>query len=93
MFVAFETRVTCLLCGYRMRCLWMDYVRVNKRSMRKTGGGPAITWIERRCTECRWPSPTSMPVTRYVPTPVDAAKIRAYRLRRWPQLAEEGLVA
>jgi hypothetical protein len=94
MFLTFEARRPCVLCGYRLRHLLMDTFRVNKRSLTKTGKGPSLGFSDRICPECRTPAGMDEPKREvYAATAGSAAEIRAYRLRRWPELAGEGAAA
>jgi len=90
MDVTFESRIPCIICGYRMRVLRCATARINKRSMRaKT----YLAWVPRWCDECGAKNLDDL--VREVVTlhPDSQAKIAAYRLKRWPELAEEGLTA
>ena len=89
MFVTLVGHTPCLLCGYRLRAFVFDTFRINKRTLRKSGKGLALTAVGRHCPECGTPNHHTPPLRAYRPTAEDTAKIRAYRLRRWPELAEE----
>lgn len=83
--VALEARYPCSPCGYQLRLLMTAQAVVNKRSTRlKTFIGVAPG----PCPECgsRTPPP-SRPA--YTLTGDSAARVQAYRLRRWPELAQE----
>jgi hypothetical protein len=84
--VTLVTRDPCW-CGYLREGLLFPTVRINKRSMRSHGVNLGV--YPGRCEECG--RDTSCDPTRLVwrLDPDSAAKVRAYRLRRWPELAGE----
>lgn len=83
MFLVLEGRTPCLLCGYRIRALLMDTFRINKRSLRKTGKGPSMGWVERSCPECQTPNHHVPPAETYRLTPRDQLKVDAYRANKF----------
>lgn len=90
MNVTFQTAVPCIACGYQLKAFRFCTVRVNKRSMRGTSH---LRWAPGRCPECQADNPDLPSAAVWRITPDDQAKITAYRLKRWPELATEGLVA
>lgn len=80
MNVLFLQHHPCPMCGYRNVGILSTSVRVNKRSLRTTGGGLGMD--PRRCRECGFPmgSPVGR---RMVLDAKDAAKVAAARARRW----------
>lgn len=78
----------CGLCGFVREGFMISTVRVNKRSMRSYGTNLSV--LPGQCRECLWVSPWAPRVTLR-PTPDDLNKINAYRLRKWPELASEGV--
>lgn len=87
MFLSFEGRQPCVTCGYRLRYLLMDSYRVNKRSIRKQDGSPAIGAADRACPECRTEN-HQPPPERYTLTPKSRTEVDAYRAKRWPPCQE-----
>lgn len=86
MYVTLLTRDPCGICGYLRRGFMFSSVRVNKRSMRTVGTNLVVA--PGRCEECGRIS--GLPsILHWQVDPADAAKIQAYRLRRWPELATE----
>lgn len=83
MFLTFEGRVPCVVCGYRLRYVLMDSYRVNKASIRKQGTSPAIGAADRVCPECRTEN-HAPPPDRYTLLPHSKAEVDAYRAKRWP---------
>lgn len=93
MFLTWEARIPCMLCGCRLRALLMDGFRINKRSIRAADRSPSFGAWDRVCPECLTPA-TALPHRQaYALTADSAAKVRAYRLRRWPELAREQAVS
>ena len=92
MFVALIAHSPCPLCAYRVEILMMGTARVNKYSLRVSGpllGAFRFT----RCPECGWDvaaSESMRPRSAYVLTPEDAAKVAAYRMRKWGVESETG---
>lgn len=87
MFVTMIQTDPCGVCGYVRKGYLFPTVRVNKRSIRSVRGTTIRVTLD-RCRECG--SVTGMPpVDRWRLLPEDAAKVDAYRLKRWPELAEE----
>lgn len=84
------THSPCDPCGFIRTGLMVSVVRINKRSMRTQGTN--IIMLPERCRECGRTSAWPDTVT-WQPDPDDAAKIDAYRLRRWPELAAERSLA
>jgi len=96
MFVALETLVTCPApgCGYKIRFLAFATVRVNKRSLRITGGGTVLGAFEDwKCPGCREVIPRDRPLDRepYKLSDEDAVKVREYRRKRWGIEDPEGV--
>jgi hypothetical protein len=83
MDVILTARVPCVICGHRRRAFSFVSARVNKRSMRGTSH---LTWRPGRCDECGFDDKSPAPETGWRIVPDDLAKIRAYRLKRWPEL-------
>lgn len=90
MFLSFESRTPCVLCGYQLRGFLMDSFRINKRSIRPADKSPSIGACDRFCPECGTGAGARPVREAYQLTADSAAKVRAYRLRRWPELATEG---
>ena len=89
MFVMLEARTSCHLCGYNHRVLRFSTVRVNKHSLREQGTS-LVSAGAHFCPECGERNAGElMPVSAYQLAPDDAAKVAAYRLRKWPELAQE----
>jgi hypothetical protein len=89
MFVAFEARTSCYLCGYRHRVIRFSDVRVNKSSLREQGVS-LISVGAHFCPECGEQNAGELvPVSAYRLAPEDAAKVADYRAHRWPELAQE----
>lgn len=91
MFVALLAATPCPLCAYRVEILMTGTARVNKRSLRVSGpllGAFRFT----RCPECGTDvaSDSMRPRSPYVLAPKDAAKVAAYRLRKWGVADEPG---
>lgn len=91
MLVAMQGRAPCLICGYRLRFVYTAATeRIGKRSLRvRAGLGAGEFW---RCPECG--SHTGLSPLRFDQLRLDppsVAAVNAYRLRRWPELAQEGL--
>lgn len=87
--VMLEARSPCWLCGHFYRVLRFSEVRVNKASLRERGAS-LVAAGEHFCPECGERNAGELiPVSRYRLRPEDAAKVEAYRLRRWPELARE----
>lgn len=90
MFVSLEARVRCIPCGYGLRHIWTGTARINKRSLRFSGG---IGAMDRACPECGTANPaaglTAVPLSAYRLTADAAEQVQAYRLARWPELAGE----
>jgi hypothetical protein len=85
MFVTLMARTPCLLCGYFHKVLRMTEVRVNKRSLRERGV-VLVAVGERLCPECGTRNAGELvPVSAYRLHPEDAAKVEAYRARKWPR--------
>lgn len=76
----------CGLCGYVRQGFAVSTVRINKRSMRSYGSN--LSMFPEKCMECGWVSPWP-PRFAVRAAADDAAKINAYRLRKWPELAGE----
>ncbi len=85
MNITLEGRFGCLLCGYQHKVWSFPSARVNKRSVRITG--PSIIagpfW---QCPECGTPALEPLKV-KYRLLPASEAEVRAYREKRWPELA------
>lgn len=84
MFVALLAATPCPLCAYRVEILMMGTARINKRSLRVSGpllGVLRFSW----CPECGSDvrSHGMVPRSGYVLAPEDAAKVAAYRMRKW----------
>lgn len=84
MFVALLAATPCPLCAYRVEVLMTGSARINKRSLRVTGpllGAFRFT----RCPECGTDvcGDSMRPRSAYVLAPEDAAKVAAYRMRKW----------
>jgi predicted Zn-ribbon and HTH transcriptional regulator len=86
MMISLIARDPCGLCGYVREGFMVATVRINKRSMRTHGNN--LSLFPGECRECRWVAPWPAKV-KLCPTADDAAKINAYRLRKWPELARE----
>lgn len=88
MFIALEAAGRCVQCDHPNRWLLFTTVRVNKRSMRAQGN--ALFWRDVvNCDACG-AEITHRPVDEaFRPCAEDAAKVRAYRLEKWPELAKE----
>jgi hypothetical protein len=88
MMITLVSQSPCGLCGFVREGFMVSTVRINKRSMRSHGTN--LTFLPTKCQECGWVSPWP---PRFIvrPKPDDAEKITAYRLRRWPELAAEGV--
>ena len=84
MFAVLNATTPCLLCGYRVKVIMCGSMRVNKCSLRITG--PLLGGVMyRRCPECGTGIDGEVvPRSRYVLAPDIAAKVAAYRARRWP---------
>ena len=85
MIVTLETNVKCPSCSHPIRFVAVATIRVNKRSMRTVGGiilGALEDW---KCPGCREVIPRDMPMDRepYRVAAKDAAKVAAYRLKKW----------
>lgn len=76
----------CALCGYVRYGFYVSTMRINKRSMRSRG--KSLSVLPGRCLECWWVSPWPVRLALR-PEPASEAKIQAYRLRKWPELAAE----
>jgi len=84
MFVALECTIPCGLCGCRVQAFMMGTARVNKRSLRVTG--PLLGALRfPSCPECGTDirSDGLVPRSAYRLCPEDAAKVAAYRMRKW----------
>lgn len=86
-YVTFQARSRCFLCGYQHKVISMGDVRVNRRSLRQTG-----TWLtsagQRTCPECGEPNLGELiPVSVFRLCEEDAAKVAALRARRWGDAA------
>ena len=86
MMVTLIARDPCGVCGFLRRGFSFPTVRINKRSMRSHG--VTITVYPGRCEECRAISGVP-PSLWWELEPESAAKVEAYRLKRWPELAAE----
>jgi hypothetical protein len=87
MFVTLMARSPCLLCGYFHKVLRMTDVRVNKHSLRERGVALVAAGLH-YCPECGTRNAGGlMPVPSYRLHPEDAAKVTAYRERKWPTSA------
>lgn len=85
--VTLVSRSRCLLCGYLLESWAFPSAQVNKRSIRITG--PSLSCGPLRdCPECETPSAEEVRA-RYRLTPESVAEVEAYRVRRWPELAQE----
>lgn len=83
MFVTMEGRTSCLFCGCRLRVLRFASVRVNRRSLRETGVSLTAA-VDLPCPECGARETGSViPADTWRLEPGDAAKVAAYRERRW----------
>lgn len=85
MTVTLEARMPCTVCGYRLRVIITGSARVNKRSLRLSH---TLSASDRECPECGEPV-WQIAWDRARLRPEDAAKVEAYRLRKWPELARE----
>lgn len=84
MFVTFLARTPRFTCGYLHKVLRMTDVRVNKCSLREHGVALIAAGL-RACPECGAPNAGDLvPVSGWALHPKDAAKVAAYRERRWP---------
>ena len=89
MFVALLASTPCLLCNYRHRVIRFSDVRVNKASLREKSVS-LVSLGAHFCPECGEQNAGELvPVSAYRLAPEDAAKVAAYRARRWPELARE----
>lgn len=86
MTLTFITHDPCGVCGYHRHGVMVVSMRVNKRSMRSVGN--SLCFVLQRCRECDRVTPL-LTEQRWRLTPDSAAKVRAYRSRRWPELTEE----
>lgn len=86
MTVTFITADPCGVCGYRRHGVRVTPMRINKWSMRSTGD--SLVMLPSRCQECGRVTGTAV-VQTWRLSPDSAAKVRAYRARRWPELTEE----
>lgn len=78
MTLNFDYRGTCSLCGVRLRGCWVTGARINRRSLRTTGGLMAVDW---RCHECGFETYSAGSVWALDPESADA--VATYRARRW----------
>lgn len=86
MIVALKTRITCPTCSHKIGYFAVATVRINKRSLRTTGGGAILGALEDwQCPGCGTPVPRDKPLDRepYTLADKDAAKVAAYRKRKW----------
>jgi predicted Zn-ribbon and HTH transcriptional regulator len=86
MMITLVAHDPCALCGYVREGFMVSTVRINKRSMRSYGQNLRV--LPGKCRECGWVAPWPLKV-KLRPAADDLAKIEAYRLRRWPELASE----
>lgn len=86
MTITFLTTDPCGVCGYHRHGVRVVSMRVNKRSMRSTGD--SLVMLPYRCRECGRVTGIAVELAWRL-SPESAAKVRAYRLRRWPELTEE----
>lgn len=89
--VTFHTEGPPCVCGLRPRGVEVATVRVNRRSLKTQGwslGG--MPW---HCRECgTWQGDDLTALRRWL-DPADAAKVAAYRARRWPERGSESVPA
>lgn len=83
MTLTFITHDPCGVCGYGRKGIRVVPMRINKRSMRSTGDSLVI--LPSHCQECGHVTPL-LDVQTWRLAPDSAAKVRAYRLQRWPEL-------
>ena len=85
MIVTLETHVKCPSCSHPIRFIGVATIRVNKRSARTVDGIILGAFEASRCPSCREVLPRDMPLDRepYRLKAEDAARVAAYRLRRW----------
>jgi hypothetical protein len=86
MIVTLETSVSCPSCRHPIRFVAVATIRVNKRSARTVGNGIILGAFEdHRCPQCRKEIPQTGALDRepYRLVPEDAAKVAAYRKRKW----------
>jgi len=76
--VSFDYRGRCALCGTRLRGIWSTVARINRRSLRTTGG---ILFVDRRCYECGFE--TNSRESQWALSVESLAAIAAYRERKW----------
>lgn len=81
--VTFITEGPPCSCGLRPRGIEVATVRVNRRSLRTVGN--TLGAMPRRCEECGLPLAGHDRRIREL-DPHDAAKVAAYRARRWPEV-------
>lgn len=86
MMITLLTQSPCGLCGYVRGGFMVSTVRINKRSMRSYGSN--LSMVPGMCQECGFVSPWPPRLVMRA-APDDAVKIDAYRLRKWPELADE----
>ena len=90
MLLSFESRTPCMLCSCALTRLIFATVRINKRSLKPIrNDGPNLGWRDLKCPECGTARPDEPATETYTLTAAAAAKVRAYRLRRWPELATD----
>jgi len=87
MMVTLTARARCGLCGFIRRGFMFPEMRINKRSMRSHG--VHLVMFKDRCDECGTISGTRPLGLVWILDPESAEKVRVYRLRRWPELAQE----
>lgn len=78
--LTFRTEGPPCSCGLRPRGVEVAPVRVNRRSVRPTG--PALGAMPWRCVECD--TPLAQVVQTMWLDREDAARVAAYRARKWP---------
>jgi endogenous inhibitor of DNA gyrase (YacG/DUF329 family) len=86
MIVSFKTRISCPTCQHKIGYFAVATVRINKRSLRTTGGGAILGALEAwKCPGCGTPVPRDRPLDRepYKLSDEDAVKVAAYRLKKW----------
>lgn len=83
MTVTFITHDPCGVCGYHRHGVRVTPMRINKRSMRSTG--QSLVMLPARCQECGRVTGIAVELTWRL-SPDSAAKVRACRARRWPEM-------
>lgn len=82
MTVILEGREPCPVCGWQVTWMFTSTIRINKHSIRSTGGKSIVVQLHHSCLECGTPLRSDSGPHRWYFTPRDRAAIDDYRRAR-----------